>query len=106
MAGNPEVWVIYKWTVSGGTITGGQGTDTITVDTAGKGGQTITATVELGGIDPSCGRTASCSTPVMGKPPISRKFDEYGNIRLNDEKAKLDYFAIQFQNDHTSQRYL
>ena len=54
--------VTYNWTVSAGTITSGQGTSSITVDTAGLGGQTVTATVELGGLDPSCSRTASCST--------------------------------------------
>jgi len=26
------------------------------------------------------------------------KFDEYGNIKFNDEKARLDNFAIQLQN--------
>jgi hypothetical protein len=100
--GTPQVSPTYNWSVSAGTITSGQGTDTITVDTTGKGGQTITATVELGGIDPSCGRTASCSTPVKAPPQRPRKFDEYGNIRFNDEKARLDNFAIQLQNEPSS----
>jgi hypothetical protein len=26
------------------------------------------------------------------------KFDEYGNIKFNDEKARLDNYAIQLQN--------
>jgi len=104
--GTPTVSPTYNWTVSAGTITSGQGTATITVDTAGTAGQTITATVEMGGVDPSCGRTASCSTQVMGPPPIARKFDEYGNIRFNDEKARLDNFAIQLQNEPTAQGYI
>jgi hypothetical protein len=104
--GTPPVSPTYNWTVSAGTITSGQGTDTITVDTANTGGQTITATVELGGLDPTCGRTASCSTPIKGPPPVSRKFDEYGNIRFNDEKARLDNFAIQLQNEPTAQGYI
>ncbi len=95
----------YNWTVSAGTITSGQGTDTITVDTAGKGGQSITATVELAGVDPSCGRTQSCTTPIRPKV-LPRKFDEYGNIRFNDEKARLDNFAIQLQNEPTAQGYI
>jgi hypothetical protein len=33
----------------------------------------------------------------------SRKFDEYGNIRFNDEKARLDNYAIQLQNEPTAQ---
>jgi len=91
----------YNWSVSAGTISSGQGTSTISVDTTGvAGGQSVTATVSIGGADPSCtGTTASCTTSL--KPPIrpAVKFDEYGNIRFNDEKARLDNYAIQLQND-------
>ena len=104
--GMPVVSPTYNWSVSAGTITGGQGTDTITVDTKGTGGQTITATVEVGGLDPSCGRTASASTPIKPKPKPAVKFDEYGNIRFNDEKARLDNYAIQLQNEPTAQGYI
>ncbi|HEX3085659.1 MAG TPA: hypothetical protein VHP99_14100, partial [Pyrinomonadaceae bacterium] len=104
--GTPQVSETYNWTVSAGTITSGQGTSTITVDTKGTGGQTITATVEIGGLDPTCNRTTSCSTPVRPKAALARKFDEYGNIRFNDEKARLDNFAIQLQNEPTAQGYI
>lgn len=91
----------FNWSVSAGTISSGQGTSTITVDTAGVG-QSVTATVTVGGVDPSCNATSSCTTGVKPaiKPPV--KFDEYGNIRFNDEKARLDNYAIQLQNDPTS----
>jgi hypothetical protein len=88
----------YNWSVSAGTITSGQGTSTITVDTANLGGQGVTATVSLGGLDPSCSTTASCTTQVKPPAPLAQKFDEYGNIRFNDEKARLDNYAIQLQN--------
>src|SRR3989440_4475436 len=104
--GTPEVTPTYNWTVSAGTITSGQGTSSITVDTKGLGGQTVTATVEVGGVDPSCGRTASCSTPVRPIPRAPVKFDTYGNIRFNDEKARLDNFAIQLQNEPNAQGYI
>jgi hypothetical protein len=100
--GTPVVSETYNWTVSAGTITSGQGTSSITVDTKGVGGSTITATVEIGGVDPTCNRTASCSVAVRPKPAVPRKFDEYGNIRFNDEKARLDNFAIQLQNEPTA----
>ena len=89
----------YNWTVSAGTISSGQGTSSITVDTAGTAGQTITATVDIGGLEVACTKTASCSTavrPVVKPEPV--KFDEYGDIRFNDEKARLDNYAIQLQN--------
>lgn len=89
----------YNWTVSAGTITSGQGTPSITVSTDNLAGQSVTATVELAGVDPSCPRTASCTTSVRPLPAKARLFDEYGNIRFNDEKARLDNYAIQLQNE-------
>jgi K319-like protein len=91
----------FNWSVSAGTISSGQGTSTITVDTTNVA-QSVTATVTVGGVDPSCNATSSCTTGVKPaiKPPV--KFDEYGNIRFNDEKARLDNYAIQLQNDPTS----
>src|SRR5205823_13125607 len=105
--GTPTVNPTYNWTVSAGTITSGQGTTSITVDTKGLGGQTVTATVEVGGVEPTCtNRTASCSSRVRPRPKPAIKFDEYGNIRFNDEKARLDNFAIQLQNEPTAQGYI
>jgi hypothetical protein len=99
--------VTYNWSVSAGAISSGQGTSSITVDTAGLGGQTVTATVELGGLDPSCTRTASCSTSVMNPPVVEcEKVDEYGDIKFNDEKARLDNFASRLQTDAGSQGYI
>jgi|SRR6185295_888722 len=34
------------------------------------------------------------------------KFDEYANIRFNDEKARLDNFTVQLQNDPKVQGYI
>jgi hypothetical protein len=98
--------ITYNWSVSAGTISGGQGTSSITVDTAGLGGQTVTATVEIGGLDPSCSRTASCTAGIKPPNPEPTKFDEYGNIKFNDEKARLDNYAIQLQNAPGSQGYI
>lgn len=96
----------YNWSVSAGTISGGQGTSSITVDTAGMGGQTVTATVELGGLDPSCSKTASCTTSIKPGPAECRKVDTYGDIKFNDEKARLDNFAIALQNEPGSTGYI
>jgi hypothetical protein len=98
--------VTYNWSVSAGTISSGQGTSSITVDTAGLGGQTVTATVEVGGLDPACSRTASCSTSITTPIAPPTKFDEYGNIKFNDEKARLDNYAIQLQNQPGAQGYI
>jgi len=103
VTGEGTSWT-YNWSVSAGTISSGQGTSTITVDTANLGGQNVTATVSIGGADPSCtGTTASCTATVKVAAPPATKFDEYGNIRFNDEKARLDNYAIQLQNNPGSQ---
>ena len=97
----------YTWTVSAGTITSGQGTPSITVDTTNAAGQTITATVDIGGLPPECDHTRSCSFSVLTKevPPNCTKFDEYNNLKFNDEKARLDNFAIQLQQNPGLQGY-
>ena len=73
----------FNWTVSGGKITGGQGTPSINVDASGFGGQTLTATIEVGGIDRACPDKASCSVKVCDLVK-AMKFDEYGDdsVRL------------------------
>ncbi|HWS87444.1 MAG TPA: hypothetical protein VN282_10790 [Pyrinomonadaceae bacterium] len=105
ISGGPaDVTPTFNWTVSAGTISSGQGTSSITVDTTGVTGP-ITATVDVGGFDRNCSSTASCTSNL---PPVreARKVDEYGNIRFNDEKARLDNYAIELQNDPTAQGYL
>ena len=104
--GDTNVTPTFNWTVSAGTISSGQGTSSITVDTTGvAGGTTITATVDVGGYDRTCSTSNSC-TVNFPRVPEARKVDEYGNIRFNDEKARLDNYAIELQNDPTAQGYL
>lgn len=104
--GDPNASITYNWTVSSGTISSGQGTSSISVDTSGlTDGGSVTATVEIGGVAPECRRTASCTFTVR-QVPVARKFDEYGNIAFNDEKARLDNFAIELQNNPGAQGYI
>lgn len=100
--GDPNVTPSFSWTVTGGTITSGQGTPTITVDTAGVTGS-FTATATVGGYDPTCPNTASCTVNIpVAEVRTARKFDEFGNISNDDAKARLDTFAVELQNDPTS----
>jgi hypothetical protein len=104
--GDPSITPTFNWSVSEGTISSGQGTASITIDTTGLAGRNITATVEVGGLPPECQRTASCSFSVQTLPVGCTKFDEYGNIAFNDEKARLDNYAIQLQGDPSSTGYI
>ncbi|HJQ30954.1 MAG TPA: hypothetical protein VJ866_02175 [Pyrinomonadaceae bacterium] len=103
--GDPAVTPTFKWTVSGGTITSGQGTSSITVHSGDDSRRSVTATVDVGGYVRECDVSGSC-TLSPGDPPVSRKIDEYGDITVGNEKARLDNFAIELQNDPTAQGYL
>ena len=91
-----------KWKLSAGTITSGQGTEEIVVDSTGLGGQVVTVTVELAGVPQGC-KAASRAMEVKGSPIVCfLPFDEYGDLRFEDEKARLDNFAIQISNEPLS----
>ena len=89
----------FKWWLSAGAITTGQGTDEITVDTTGLGGLNITASVGLAGAPPECKESASITFQVKMPAVIGCAFDNYGDINFEDEKARLDNFAFQLTNE-------
>ena len=62
--GAPELKPAYTWSISAGKIIAGQGTSKLTVDGSNLTGQELTATVLVGGADPSCPTTASATLPV------------------------------------------
>jgi hypothetical protein len=97
----------FKWSMSAGTIMMGQGTGEIMVDTTGLGGVVLTATVELAGVPLGCQGSGSSTTEV--RPPAlscCRVFDQYGDIKFEDEKARLDNFAIQLSNEPLTTGYI
>jgi hypothetical protein len=102
--GTPGTSPVYNWTVSTGTIIEGQGTDTIKVDTTGLAGQTIRASLSLGGYNLEC--AANCAVALPVPKLTSRRFDEFPDITRNDEKARLDNFGIELQNDPTATAYV
>ena len=104
--GDPNVTPTFNWTVSAGTISSGQGTSSITVDTQGAGGQTITATVDVGGFDRACPASNSCTAAVGKEAAPSVKFGEYVTPDLSANKAQLDKFVAALQADPTAQGYV
>jgi hypothetical protein len=100
--GDINIQPTFKWTISAGTIISGQGTPTITVDTTGLEGGSVTVTVEISGtsaLTAGCHITANCTRQIAGCVLTHRKFDEYGDISSKDEKKRLDTFAIQLENE-------
>lgn len=101
---DPTAKLSYNWSVSGGAITAGQDTPTLTAIKP-EDGQTVTATVEISGLDSSCQKTASCSLTIHDAPE-SRRFDKYGDLAFADEKKRLDHFAAQLKNEPDSQGHI
>ncbi|HEY0083834.1 MAG TPA: hypothetical protein VGB61_13655, partial [Pyrinomonadaceae bacterium] len=116
----------YTWSTTGGRITG-DGAN-VSWDLSGVQPGTYTASVE---VDDGCGCIAFSSTTVTVErceceiipptptptpeatpeatplpAPTPSQFDTYGRIARNDEKARLDNFAIQLQNDPGAQGYI
>jgi hypothetical protein len=103
----PTDKLTYNWSTSAGIIASGQGTPSIKVDSKGADGQTITATVEVDGLELGCEKTVSFSQPIRcGLPPSTRLFDRYGDMSFNKEKERLDNLAIQLQQETGSQGYI
>lgn len=98
-----NVPTIYNWTVSSGRIIEGQGTSSIKVDTTGLAGQTLTAILSMGGYNLDCSASCSLQFPV---PLSCRAFDQFPAIARNEEKARLDNFAIELQNDPSASGYV
>ena len=114
VSGNGFANVTFKWAASAGTVTpeSEEAINTATaeraaaVDTTGiPGGLPVTVTFELVGLDRSCANTSSCTTLVF-QPFEPHPIDYYGNIRFDDEKARLDNFAIELQNDPKLHGYI
>jgi hypothetical protein len=106
VSGGPSV--TYNWTVSRGTIESGQGTPSIVVRTAiGDAGSNVTATVEIGGLDPACNcpRSASESGPIATILQ-ALLIDEFGNLPNDDIRGRLDNFFQELSNNPNNQGYI
>jgi hypothetical protein len=102
----------YAWRVTpdAARITGGLGTPSITVDTSSLGGQTVRAELEVtdGQYDKECRQMVVNEVKVLepAKPVTPYKYDEFGSKSFDDDKARLDNFAIELQNRPDAQGYI
>ncbi|HET6978672.1 MAG TPA: hypothetical protein VFI24_20240 [Pyrinomonadaceae bacterium] len=92
----PDVTTSYSWTVSAGTVVGDQTGSQITLNLTGVTGVvnvSVTSTVNAPGCPPDT-KTATCPVEIENPPEECFVFDAYRDIKFNDEKARLDNFAI------------
>jgi hypothetical protein len=108
VSGGSQQSVTYNWSVSSGTITSGQGTPSITVATDNSmAGGNVTATVDIGGTDPTCGCVTSANetAPVAPKPEAVL-VDEFGKLPNDDIRGRLDAFFTELSNNPNNQGYI
>ena len=103
----------YAWKVSpsNARVTSGLGTNSITVDTTGLGGQTVNVDLAVtdGVYDATCRQRIAVPMSVDKLPapkPVPQMFDEFPTVANDDDKARLDNLAIQLQNDPNAQGYI
>jgi hypothetical protein len=100
--------ITYNWTVSAGTISSGQGTPSITVDTTDLSNTNVTATVDIGGstgLCETCTRTAQETGSVQARP-TPRLFDEFGPLSNDDVKARIQNLYVELGNNPGAQGYI
>ena len=108
VSGGSQASITYNWSVTGGTIESGQGTPSITVRTTREeANSNLTATVDIGGTDPSCNctTTASETAPVAGLPEAVL-INEFGKMSNDDVRAQLDIFFGELANNPNNQGYI
>lgn len=99
--------ITYNWSVSNGTIESGQGTPSIVVRTTPQmAGQSVTATVDLGGL-PNCGCPATLSeTAGVAPRDEARLIDEFGRLPNDDIRGRLDTFFAELANNPGHRGYI
>ena len=111
-SGTAPIPIRYAWRVTGGRVTSGLGTPSITVDSAGVGNGTITAELDVNDdtYDNKCRQLISVPTEVTKIPePIQPKpfrCDEFEAKAPDDDKARFDNCVIQAQNTPDAQLYI
>ena len=102
----------YVWKASNGTITSGQGTQTITVDSKGMVGQTIDEELDVNDAvyDGRCRQVINVPTDIEripDRPPIEKiSCDQFDSKSADDDKARLDNCMIMTQNTPDSELYV
>lgn len=65
--GEPDQVFSFHWSVSAGTIIAGRETSAITIDTRNVGETTFTVTLDVGGMEPTCGHEATSEVKIRRK---------------------------------------
>lgn len=107
--GSDTSGLTYRWSVSSGSISSGDGTPSITVDTTGLAdGTNVTATVEVTGpgLCQNCSSLSASETGSVDVPDVARLFDEFGPLSNDDVKARIQNLYVELGNNPSAQGYI
>jgi len=97
----------YQWTISAGEVESGQGTQSISIHIPTEARATTAVTsVRVNGLAEGCPNTASTKFVIVCGACDPLHFDEYGDIRFADEKARLDRFAKEVLSSDKTTGYI
>jgi hypothetical protein len=101
----------YRWRISpsNARITSELGMSSITVDSRGLGGQTITAELDVADdvSGPTCFQKNTVSVPVREIPKPERiRCDVFESTSFDDDKYRFDNCVIQLRNRPDAQLYI
>jgi hypothetical protein len=91
----------YKWTIQNGTVTAGASEREVTVTVSGK----TAATVEVGGLDGACGKTATAEVRYGDVKPSPILFDEFGKVKDNLLQKRLSALGDTLEQNAGAQAY-
>lgn len=90
----------YNWTISGGIIKKGQGSDTLVVQTNKEdGGTNILVYLTVSGLSPECEKTAQETVGVAYVCVLPITLDEFESPGANEIRARIDSVFIQLDKD-------
>jgi hypothetical protein len=98
-----ELKLEYIWSISESEILQGQGTKSISVKQPLS--QSLTVTIEIKGFPEGCSNTFS-ENAIYDPSPVSEKIDEFPMQTARIDKARIDNFLNELQNDPNAQGYI
>jgi hypothetical protein len=98
-----ETGEAFRWKVSAGEITAGQGTNKITVDLKNVDDKHITASAEIDGLPFSCPKVGYTTVNLIKKPI---QIDSAVRYNYSDLSARMEALRIALSNDPISKGYI
>jgi len=97
----------FVWTINEGTIVSGQGTQAITIATKiAMAGSSVIATVRVEGLPTGCEKIYSETAPIAPIAGCGSPSDEWGKLKPNDQRLRLDNVFAELRNNPTNIGFL